>query len=231
MNLQIAVLISSDVEWSSVIKYHKNPELQTSPFGAFFFSPIAGILTLFFQGGWGKISASASTQYVIDRWKPKLIINIGTCGGIKDRVCVGEVLLVEKTIVYDIVERMGDPLQAIAHYSTTLDLSYLSEPYPQKVRKSFMLTADQDLDPARIFELMCEYPIIAADWESGAIAWVAQKNQVPCLILRAVSDLVDEKEGEAYNNRLFKDRAEEVTRSLLYVLPVWIKCIRWNPNQ
>ena len=41
---------------------------------------------VFFQGGWGKISAAASTQHVIDRWHPALIINLGTCGGFKGHI-------------------------------------------------------------------------------------------------------------------------------------------------
>ena len=33
---------------------------------------------LFLHGGWGKIAATASAQYAIDRWNPCLLINLGT---------------------------------------------------------------------------------------------------------------------------------------------------------
>ncbi|RPI83169.1 MAG: hypothetical protein EHM41_16570 [Chloroflexi bacterium] len=45
----------------------------------------------------GKISAAASTQYIIDRWNPDLLINLGTCGGFEGCIERGAVVLVEKT--------------------------------------------------------------------------------------------------------------------------------------
>ncbi len=36
---------------------------------------------VFFHGGWGKIDAAGSAQYVIDTFRPGLIVNIGNAGG------------------------------------------------------------------------------------------------------------------------------------------------------
>ena len=47
-------------------------------------------------------------QYVIDKYSPDLIVNLGTCGGFEGVVEQGEIILVDKTYVYDIVELMGD---------------------------------------------------------------------------------------------------------------------------
>ncbi len=71
---------------------------------------------LYFHGGWGKISAAATTQYVIDHFEPDLLVNIGTCGGFASSIETGTIILVERTIVYDIIEQMGDSADAIAHY-------------------------------------------------------------------------------------------------------------------
>jgi nucleoside phosphorylase len=62
---------------------------------------------LFFWGGWGKIAAAGSTQYVIDRWRPQLLVNLGTCGGFDGAIERDMVVLAIKTVVYDIVEQMG----------------------------------------------------------------------------------------------------------------------------
>jgi adenosylhomocysteine nucleosidase len=55
-------------------------------------------------------------------------------------------------------------------------------------------TGDQDLDEATRMRLQEEsrlggWNILGADWESGAIATVAEWNKVRCLILRGVSDI------------------------------------------
>ena len=88
-------------------------------------------LTLF-HGGWGKISAAATAQYVIDHFKPDLLINLGTCGGFEGRIETGTIILVERTLVYDIIEQMSDGAEAIEHYSSELDLTWLpvNLPYP-----------------------------------------------------------------------------------------------------
>jgi adenosylhomocysteine nucleosidase len=225
---EVVIIISAYAEWTAVMEYFHQPPVETSPFGSYFNLQLGNRDVVLFHGGWGKIAAAASAQYVIDRWQPGLVINLGTCGGLEDKTRVGEILLVEKTLVYDIYERMGDPVQALDHYTTRIDLSYLSEPYPQVVRRSLLVSADQDIDPDLVHKLVDDFDAIAADWESGAIAWTAHKNNVPCLILRAVSDLVDPMGGEIYESEEFKERAESVMLPLLRALPNWIRCAFWG---
>lgn len=226
--IQVVVIVSANAEWSAVLRYFQSPTVQASPFGTFFITPLAGREVVLFQGGWGKISAAASAQYVLDRWRPQLVINIGTCGGLGGRISVGEVLLVDKTLVYDIYERMGDPQEAIRHYTTQLDLSFLAQPFPQIVRRGLLVSADQDIDPDLVHKLAGDYGASAADWESGAIAWTAQRNGARCLILRGVSDLVDPLGGEIYDSTAFKDRANDVMLVLLKSLSNWIRCAFWG---
>lgn len=180
---------------------------------------------IFFHGGWGKIAAAASTQYVIDRWRPELLINLGTCGGFAGAIERGTMVLAERTLVYDIIEQMGDADAAIAHYSTTLDLAWLGDP-PQPVQRALLVSADRDLVVAELPSLRARFGAIAGDWESGAIAYVAARNHVRCLILRGVTDLVGESGGEAYDGTmaLFRERTREVMTRLLVALPGWMAC-------
>src|SRR5690348_15614175 len=107
-----AVLISADAEWRALKPLFPDTAIETSPYGEFFFTEIDGEAVLFFQGGWGKIAAAGSTQYVIDRFCPARLINIGTCGGVEGRIRCFDVAVVEKVVVYDIVEAIGDPRHA-----------------------------------------------------------------------------------------------------------------------
>ncbi|MGD0707923.1 MAG: 5'-methylthioadenosine/S-adenosylhomocysteine nucleosidase [Anaerolineaceae bacterium] len=217
------VLISATAEWNAVLAYYHHPSCQHTPFGECFYMPGASPTTLFVQGGWGKIAAAASAQYTIDHWQPRLVVNLGTCGGLAGSVQRGTVLLVEETLVYDIIEQMGDAQEAIRHYTTPIDLSWLQEPYPQQVQRARLVSADRDIVPADIPQLRAAFDAIASDWESGAIAWVAARNNVHCLILRTVSDLVDEQAGEVYGNfAVFEQRTQEVMNDLLAHLPAWL---------
>jgi Nucleoside phosphorylase len=218
-NQRSIVVISADSEWQSVKEILTPVEIETCPFGEIF---KVNSLT-FFQGGWGKISAAASVQYVIDHFQADVLINLGTCGGFAGRVERGTILLVNRTIVYDILEQMSDPEEAIDHYSSNIDLSWLKEPLPYPVQRGVLVSADRDIVVKDIPMLVEKYGAIAADWESGAIAWVAKKNGVKCLILRGVSDLVSAEGGEAYGNiELFHENTRAVMEELIRQLPDWL---------
>jgi adenosylhomocysteine nucleosidase len=230
------VLISADVEWRAVLSLLGPEREETSPVGEWFTFPLEATAepVIFFHGGWGKISAAASTQYVIDRWSPHLLFNLGTCGGFLGEVERGEILLVERTLVYDIVEQMGDPEAHLAHYSSRLDVSWLPEPpkLPHPVRCALLISGDRDIVAEEIPELKQRYGAIAADWESGAIAWVAARNQTRLVILRGVTDLVSSEGGEAYlgNMQLFVENTQEIMGRLLSALPQWIRLASYYVN-
>ncbi|MBI4731022.1 MAG: 5'-methylthioadenosine/S-adenosylhomocysteine nucleosidase [Chloroflexi bacterium] len=227
--MNIVVIISANTEWRAVKQILSPIEIQTSPLGEWFETFDLRPLT-FFHGGWGKISAAATAQYVIGHFRPDLLINLGTCGGFKGRIERGTIILVTKTIVYDIIEQMSDPDEAIAKYSTELDLSWLPEGGPQTmdhgqspIVRGLLVSADRDIMAGDIPMLVEKYGAVAADWESGAIAWVAKKNGVRCLILRGVTDLVSAEGGEAYGNiELFHENTKTVMEGLIEQLPAWL---------
>lgn len=220
-----AVNISAGAEWRVVRSFYPSAVAQETPYGECLTVDLAGRQVILFQGGWGKIAAAASTQYALDRWSPHVLVNLGTCGGFAGHIERGETLLVERTLVYDIIEQMSDPDAAIRHYAVELDLSWLREPFPQAVRRSLLVSADRDICLADIPMLVERYHASAADWESGAIAWTARRNGVRCLILRGVSDLVGADGGEAYGSpEIFREGARRVMEPLLQALPAWLDC-------
>ena len=222
--MKTVVIISANAEWRVVKELYPELELQGSPYGEFADLNLGPRQLTLFHGGWGKISAAATAQYVIDHFKPDLLINLGTCGGFAGRIETGAIILVERTLIYDIIEQMGDGAEAIEHYSTKIDLSWISDEgrrlEDKGVVRGLLVSADRDIVVEDIPMLIEKYGAVAADWESGAIAWVAQKNKTRLLILRGVSDLVGGDGGEAYGNlELFHERTKTVMRELFRQLP------------
>jgi adenosylhomocysteine nucleosidase len=223
--MKTVVLISAIAEWNAVKPLFPDATINRFPFGECFDIALQDEQLSFFHSGWGKISSAGSMQYVIDQYAPDLIVNLGTCGGFEGGVQQGETILVEKTYVYDIVELMGD-LDVVSYYASSLDLSWLSEPYPYPARRGMIASADSDLPPAKI-PFLRSLGAIAADWESAALAWVAQQNHARLLILRGVSDMVNEEGGEAYDNiEIFNERARGIMRQLIGQLPEWLNAVR-----
>ena len=220
------VIISADGEWRAVKSLYSEANIQQSPFGEYFNVTFDKILVTLFHGGWGKISAATTAQYVIDKFKPDLLLNLGTCGGFEGHIERGTIILVEKTIVYDIFEKMTDGSEEIAFYTTDLDLSWLPRVLPFPVLRGLLVSGDRDILVEDIQMLIQKYQAVAADWEFGAIAWVAKKNNVRTLILRGVTDLVNVSGGEAYGDyELFIQRTSKIMKELFDQLPQWLSMI------
>jgi len=219
------ILISAIAEWNAVKPLFPDAKIQRFPYGECFNACVGNHSLGLFHSGWGKISSAGAMQYVIDAHSPDLIVNLGTCGGFEGAVQQGDMILVDRTYVYDILELMGD-LDITAYYASSLDLSWLAEPYPHPARRGMIASADGDLPPEKI-PLLKSQGAIAADWESAALAWVAQKNNARLLILRAVSDMVSEQGGEAYDNiEIFNQRAQGIMQELVRQLPDWLAAVR-----
>lgn len=215
------VVVSANAEWKAVRGIFPEAAYETTPWGETFVDPKTN--AVFFHGGWGKVAAAGSTQYAIDRWKPRCLINLGTCGGFAGRIEQGTIVLVERTIIYDIQEAMGDPEQAIRDYSVELDLSWLG-PTRHVVHRSLIVSGDRDLVPAEIASLAEKYGAVAGDWESGAIAYTCARNKQRLVILRGVSDLVSADTGnETYGNlHVYVSSTATIMKRLIDELPGWL---------
>ena len=201
----VVAMISANAEWRALGMAGEQQERE-----------IAGRRVIFFHGGYGKVAAAASTQYVIDHFHPALIVNLGTCGGFAGGHAVGDIVLASETIIYDLIEQMGDPDEPIADYRTKLDTSR----WPSRLRVSIepMVSADRDLVASEVAHLHAKYGASVGDWESGAIAWTATKNHVPVLILRAVTDLVDARGDATYGDPSAWQRETQTQMAALLAL-------------
>lgn len=230
--IDAVVLVSADAEWAATKGLFPGVRPERSPFGEYWLEDLSlpdgtSRRVVVFQGGWGKVAAAASAQFVIDRWRPAVVINLGTCGGFQGVVERGDVILAARTVIYDIVERMGNAQEAVDAYVTTLDLGWLVGPDPRGVRRMTLVSADQDVDPAALLALRSRYGAAAADWESGAIAYTARKNGTRVLILRGVTDIVGPRGGEAYGDiGLFRRNTAKVMKRLFAGLPSWLARVR-----
>ncbi|MBN2333917.1 5'-methylthioadenosine/S-adenosylhomocysteine nucleosidase [Candidatus Bathyarchaeota archaeon] len=224
MGPRVVVIVSADGEWDAIPKMFPDAEYVDTPYGQTMTRMVGGEPVVFFHGGWGKIPSAASVQYAVDRWSPELIVNLGTCGGFAGHVERDEVILVEKAVVYDIINQIGDTATVIKKFTTEIDLGWLVGETPIPVTRATIVSGDRDLIPDEIEGLHRMYGAVVGDWESGGIAWVCRLNDVRLLILRGVSDLVGPDGGEAYDGKrvIWKEAAMRIITRLVESLPDWL---------
>jgi adenosylhomocysteine nucleosidase len=150
---------------------------------------------------------------------------MGTCGGFSGEIKRNAIIMAERTVVYDISNQIGDTDSSIRKFTTEIDNSWITKPYPLPVIKANIVSGDRDLRSEDIPILKKKYDAKVGDWESGGIAYVCSKNGVRLLILRGVSDLVGQSGGEAYNGTrvVWAESAERIMRKLIASLPEWLK--------
>jgi adenosylhomocysteine nucleosidase len=212
------VMISANAEWKPVVAHSPGALVHATPYGDWFERTLGAERVVFFHGGYGKVAAAGSTQYAIDRWHPRLVVNLGTCGGFGHGLRVGETVLARETTIYDIYEAMGDADEAIADYRTRIDTSTWPQRLAARVHVEPLISADRDLVPAEIDKLRAKYDAGAGDWESGAIAYVAAHNHTRVVILRTITDLVDASGGDAIGNLALWQKAAETAMVALIEL-------------
>ena len=161
------------------------------------------------QSGVGKVNAAIGTQYIIDKYSPDFIINTGIAGGVAKGLRVGDLVIGSELVQHDFdVSAIGyargymctgvNPDKPTVFYSD----KKLIKKYEEAVKKSISLVkvhtgtiASGDVfvsDNGRKKEIHDIFNAAAVEMEGAAIAQTAAKNEVPFIIVRAISDLADD---------------------------------------
>src|SRR5215471_19670910 len=115
---------------------------------------------------------------------------------------------------------MGNADEALSAYTVDLDTRLVPATVRARVREDLLVSADQDIAPTDVASLKSRFHAVAADWESGAIAYVASRNHTPVIILKGVSDVVSTAGSETYGSiETFEASTRQIMASLLSMLP------------
>ncbi len=161
------------------------------------------------QSGVGKVNAAICTQYIIDKFSPDYIINTGIGGGLGKELQVGDIVIGTEFVQYDFdVTAIG---YALGYMCTGIDKDKptvfysdkkLIEAFEKSVKeaapnlkyhKGVIATGDCFVSSLeKKLQIRDTFNAIAVEMEGAAIAQTANANEVPCIIIRAVSDLADD---------------------------------------
>ena len=153
------------------------------------------------QCGIGKVNAAALTQRIIDKYSPDRIINTGTAGGLQEGLNIGDVIIAAKAAYHDfkpvsiVVDMFGDKY-IYSDKSLVETASEACEKYGIPHRIGTVVTGDCFVSTKeQRDDIFAEYPdAICTEMEGAAIAHVCNINQIPFVIIRAISDFAaDEK--------------------------------------
>jgi adenosylhomocysteine nucleosidase len=166
-------------------------------------------------GGVGKVNAAMTATLLLDHFHPAEILFTGVAGGLNTNLAPGDIVLGEKTAQHDRGELtaagftpkptgkgiplfMPAPERLLALAETaakTADFDKVKttqgERLPRVVR-GVIVTGDIFVaSPAKTAELQKVFGADAVEMEGAAVAQVCWQQNVPCLVIRCVSDRAD----------------------------------------
>ena len=169
--------------------------------------------------GPGKVNAALCTQAMILHCHPEAVLNLGVAGSLSDEVSIGDVVVGVYAVQHDMdTSPLGDPPGLIPGINI-LRLP-LDEALQKKLGRALLAlpdirgtfggiaTGDQFLhDAARRDHVREQFGAVCCEMEGGAVAHVCHVNNVPCAVVRAISDNADG--GSDMDYLKFLDKAAE----------------------
>ena len=146
----------------------------------------------------GKANAAATTQVLITRYGAEKIIFSGIAGNMTSKIGIGDVVI-GKTVLYhdaqlDMIcqnppylkEYAGDPALIATAEKACAEAGVKA--LTGKIATGDLFVGDSETKAA--IEAKCAPDCV--EMEGAAVSQIAAKNDVPCVILRAMSDNADE---------------------------------------
>lgn len=158
--------------------------------------------------GIGKVNAAMSTQVMIDKYSPDVIINSGIAGSVSRKLKIGDIVISKDCVQHDFDgTQMGDPKGLIQYNDETRIDIPVSENIANKLFDACKDLKDTNVLCGRIATgdifvaeksmrsaIADEFSALACEMEGGAVAQVCYRNGVECAILRCISDDFDENQ-------------------------------------
>jgi adenosylhomocysteine nucleosidase len=195
--------------------------------------------------GVGKVNASMTVTLLIAFFKPSEILFTGIAGAINPKLKLGDIVIASQTLQYDFGTLMPDGIHnwgmnnpindkpnPVFYTADTLLLQSadvaiakikLTKIKVGKVLKlptiihGIVVTGDMFIaSSAKNKELREKYKADAVEMEGAAVAQVCWQNNIPCLVIRSLSDAADENAKSHYD--YFIDIAARNSATLVMAL-------------
>lgn len=176
--------------------------------------------------GIGKVNAAVCTQILIDLFHVDVVINTGVAGSLRNEIDIADIVLSTDTQQHDMdATGFGYPAGVIPRMDTSVfqaDERLISlaqevcrEVIPEVgVHTGRIVSGDQFIsDNGKKAWLVDSFNGYCTEMEGAAIAHAAYLNQVPFLIIRAISDKADHSAEMSYKE--FEEIAIRNTVKLL----------------
>ena len=171
----------------------------------FYQGVLAGKEVVVVQCGVGKVNAALCTQFLADKFQVTAIINTGIAGSLQAEINIGDIILSEEAVYHDFDTQIFG--YALGEVPGMGRLAFPADEHLVELAKSCCLKANPDIQvfTGRVVSgdqfimsrekknwIKEQFDGCCTEMEGAAIAHGAWRNEIPFLIIRAISDKADD---------------------------------------
>lgn len=209
--MKIGIVIACGEEIKAHLKFFDKLKTIEKRGMTFYKGKLFGHTIFLCKSGPCEINAGIYLQAMIDNFKPDLIINSGTCGSLEEKPKVCDTFVVDKATFWDIKLGIIDQItfesdEKLKKFALSLD---------KKLKVGELVTGNSFVGSEALKnKLIKNFGANCCDMEGVAVIYTCQKNNVPCLLIKSVSDSGNEDEFE----KNFKKASEKVAKVTLTIV-------------
>lgn len=171
----------------------------------FYQGNLNGAAAVVVQAGIGKVNAACCTQTLIDQFPVSCVINTGIAGSLQAKIDIGDIVLSTDAVEHDMdVTALGYqpgkiPDMEVSAFAADDRLRQIAKESCEKVNPDIhvyegrVVTGDQFISSKEKKAWLTDtFDGCCAEMEGAAIAHAAYLNQIPFLVVRAISDKADD---------------------------------------
>lgn len=179
----------------------------------FYESKMNDIEIILVECGVGKVNAARTTQILIDNMKVDYIFNIGVAGGVSNKLSVGDIVLGEKLVQHDFDitafnhEKGYVPSVGVFIDTDTYLLNIANEALNEmdevNHHRGVIASGDIFCTETKMSEkIASKFNALCVEMEGASIAQVCYLSHVPFLIIRSISDVINDNNKVTYEEFL-----------------------------
>lgn len=207
----VGIIGAMEVEVSKLKEMLQDTETKNKAGMTFVSGSLNGKPVVVVRSGIGKVNASICTQILADEYKVNYIINTGVAGSLHNEINIGDIILSKDALQHDmdatgfgyavgVIPQMeksifeaDERLIQIAEKCIKEDITDINAFVGRVV------SGDQFIsDKGKKKWIVDNFQGYCTEMEGAAIAQAAYLNNIPFLIIRAISDKADDSATEDY---------------------------------
>ncbi len=187
------------VEMEAGLQQYGKAEVMEQPGYSLLKYSAPGYTLLVLHCGVGEIAAAAGTQLLISRFDVDVVVNFGVVGGLTPEMGKTRVCAVEKVVHYDFDTSEADGWE-VGRYEgyesryipADRELLSIARQVAPELKPVVCASGDKFVgDPEKKRALHRDFGADICEMEAAGILLTCNRNRVPCLMIKAVSDGIE----------------------------------------